>query len=245
MAMASGSSSSSKETGSVTIGDQATEETTEATTTVQEKAEYEITYTSFAHRTNSIGNERYFGVVEIKNTGSSYIYLKDCTFDFEDDDGHLLDTDKLVSSAPDVIAPNEYGYFFHDGLLDDSISLDNGINLVPNFSVEVVSKGKDAIVEYPVSDLDIRNNDYDMGVKVTGRVENTSSEDTGSFDVMIIAIFYDSNGDILDLHIIYADEMSAGGKTSFEVSTMAGNNEITTDDVAEYKIIARKTYIQF
>ena len=245
MAMASGSKS--RETGSVTIGDNATDASTEATTTSQEeKAEYEVTHTTFAHYTNSIDREEYCGIVEIKNTGSSYIYLDDCTFDFEDDDGHLLQSDKMISKAPDVIAPGECGYFFEDGYLDENVSLDNGINLVPNFSVEVCNKGAAAVVDYEVSDLDIRDNDYGIGVKVTGRVTNDTDEDTNSVDVMIIAIFYDSNGEILDIGFTYADEMSAnGGKASFEVSTMFGNSEFSTDDVADYTVIARKNYIQF
>ena len=242
--MAMASSSSSKETGSVTIGDNATNSSTEATTTtVEAKAEYEITHTTFVHYTNSINREEYCGIIEIKNTGSCCIFLKDCTFDFEDDDGHLLQSDKMVSKAPDVIAPGEVGYFFQDGYLDENVSLDNGINLVPNFSIEVCKKGEDAIVDYEVSDLDIRDNDYGIGVKVTGRLTNNTDEDTSSIDVMVVAIFYDSNGEILDIGFTYADEISAnGGKASFEVSTMFGNSEFSTEDVAEYKVIARHSY---
>lgn len=248
MAMASGSSSNTRETGSVTIGDKATEaaQTTEATTTTaQAKAEYEITHTTFTHRTNSIDREEFCGVIEIKNTGSAYIYLKDCTFDFEDDDGHLLQSEKLITSAPDVVAPGEYGYFFENGYIDQSVSLENGINLVPNFVVEVCNKGKDAVVDYEVTDLDIRDNDYGMGVKVTGRVNNNTTEDTNSINVMIIAVFFDSNGEILDIGFTYPDEMSAGGRTSFEISTIFGNDSLSTENIADYQVIARKTYMQF
>ena len=249
MAMASGSKSSTKETGSVTIGDKATgksaDDTTEATTTAQAKAEFEITHTTFTHNTNSLNREEYCGVVEIKNTGSAYLYLKDCAFDFEDDDGHLLETDKFITASPNVIAPGECGYFFSNGLLDQSTSLENGINLVPNFTVDVCKKGKDAVVDYEVTDLDIKDYDYGMGVKVTGRVLNNTNEDTNSIAVMIIAVFFDSDGEILDVGFTYADEMSAGGKTSFEISTIFGNNELSTENVADYKVIARKTYMQF
>ena len=249
MAMASSSSSRTKETGSVTIGDQATEATdasTEETTKETEaKAEYEIAHTTFIHNTNSIGREEYTGVVEIKNTGSSYLYLNECSFDFEDDDGHLLETDKLVTSSPKAIAPGECGYFFSNGLLDENTSLENGINLVPNFTIDICKKGKDAIVDYEVTDLDIKDNDYGLGVKVTGRVINGTTEDTNSIDVEIIAIFYDSDGEILDIGFTYADEMSAGGKASFEISTIMGNEELSTDTVSDYKVIARKSYLQF
>ena len=250
MAMASGSSSSTKETGSVTIGDNGTkatetEEEVTTTTTVQEKAEYEITHTTFTHYTDSINREEYCGIVEIKNIGSTYIYLKDCAFDFEDDDGHLLQADKMVSRDPNVIAPGECGYFYNNGFFDEGISLDNGINLVPNFVVEVAKKGKDAIVDYEVSDLDLRDHDLGWGLKVTGRIENNTSEDTSSIDVKIIAIFFDSEGEILDIGFTYADAMSAGGKSSFEISTAMGNSEVSTDDVADYKVIARGSYLNW
>lgn len=245
MAMASGSSSGTKETGSVTIGDDETKATEETTKATEAKAEYEITHTTFTHYTNSIDREEYCGVVEIKNTGSSCIYLKDCTFDFEDDDGHLLQSDKLITKAPDVIAPGEFGYFFNSGFIDENVSLENGINLVPNFVVQVCTKGEKAIINYEVTDLDIRDNDYGLGVKVTGRVNNDTEEETNSINVMIIAVFFDSNGEIIDVGFTYADPMSPGGKASFEISTIFGNEELSADTVADYKVIARQTYMQF
>ena len=245
MAMASGSSNSTKETGSVTISDNKSSDDTTTTTAAEEKAVYEITHTTFTHYTNSIDREEYCGIVEIKNMGSSYIYLNDCTFDFEDDEGHLLQSDKMITKAPAVVAPGENGYFFESGYLDEGVSLEKGINLVPNFSVEVCKKGKEALIDYEVSDLDIRDNDYGLGIKVTGRVTNNTSEDTNSIDVMVIAIFFDSNGEILDIGYTYADEMSAGGKASFEISTVFGNESVSTENIAEYKVIARNTYMQF
>lgn len=236
MAMASGSSSSTQESGSVTINDN---KETEATTTKAEaKAEFEITKTTFVHYTNSIKKEEYSGIVEIKNTGSTYIFLNDCTFDFEDDEGHLLQSDKMISKGPDVIAPGEYGYFFNSGYIDDGVSMDKGINLVPNFTVEVAKKGKDALIDYEVSDIDLRDGDYG-GLKVTGRVTNNTSEATNSIDVKIIAVFKDSNGEILDIGYTYAEEMAAGGKTSFEITTIFGNEKVKAADVSEYKVYAR------
>lgn len=238
MTMASGSSSSTKETGSVTIN--GNKETEATTTKTEDKAEYEITKTTFVHYTNSIKKEEYSGIVEIKNIGGTYIYLDDCTFDFEDDEGHLLQSDKMISKGPDVIAPGEYGYFFNSGYIDDGVSMDKGINLVPNFTVEIAKKGKDALIDYEISDLDLRDGDYG-GLKVTGRVTNKTSEETNSIDVKIIAVFKDSNGEILDIGYTYAEAMAAGGKTSFEISTILGNEKVKTEDVAEYKIYARGT----
>ena len=223
MAMAS-SASNTKETGSVTIDENGStvaageKETTEATTTtVEEKAEYEIVRTTFTHYKNSIKRENYCGVVEIKNTGKTYIYLKSCTFDFEDNDGHLLQSDEMITKAPDVIAPGELGYFFHDGLIDEGVSLKNGIKLVPTFTIDVCKKGQEAIVDYDVSDVAIRDNNHGLGLKVTGRLTNNTSEATNSIEVMVVVVFFDKKGEILDIGYTYANEMAAGGKTSFEV----------------------------
>lgn len=242
MAMASGSDSTS-ETGSVTISDD--KPSTEATTTEESKAEYEITHTTFTHYKNSLKKEEYCGVVELKNTGKTYIYLKDCTFDFEDDEGHLLQSDKMVVKAPDVIAPGEYGYFFSNGRFDDGVALDKGINLVPNFTLEVCKNGKDAIVDYEVSDVDLRDGNYKLGLKVTGRLTNNTSEATNSIDVKVVVVFFDKNGEILDIGYTYADEMAPGAKVSFEVSTIFGNEKVSAKDVADYKVIARSGHLQF
>ncbi len=251
MAMASGSNDT-KETGSVTIDENGNtvaageKETTEATTTtVEEKAEYEIVRTTFTHYKNSIKRENYCGVVEIKNTGKTYIYLKSCTFDFEDNDGHLLQSDEMITKAPDVIAPGELGYFFHDGLIDEGVSLKNGIKLVPTFTIDVCKKGQEAIVDYDVSDVAIRDNNHGLGLKVTGRLTNNTSEATNSIEVMVVVVFFDKNGEILDIGYTYANEMAAGGKTSFEVTTLFGNKKVKKKDVADYKVIARGSFMQF
>ena len=244
-------STSEKETGSVTIRDNATiedvdtpEEEPEETTTA-DIIQYEITHTTFTHQMNTLGREEYCGVVEITNTGTTCLYLDDCTFDFEDNNGHLLQSEKYITSAPSVIAPNEKGYFFSSGWLDEGVSLDNGINLVPVYTIAKCEDGEDAIIDYDISDLDIRDEDYDMGVKITGRITNNTNEETNSIDVMIVAVFYDSNGDILAVDFTYADAMSAGGQSSFEISTMFGNDSLTTDEVADYQVFARHDYYQF
>ncbi|MBP5260683.1 MAG: hypothetical protein J6Z43_01000 [Clostridiales bacterium] len=239
MSLASGSTT--KETNSVTVNGDGNGDGTPATTT-EAKIEYEITHTTFTHYTNSINREEYCGIIEITNTGNSYIYLGSCTFDLEDNSGHLLQSDSMISGAPDVLAPGEKGYFFNNGYIDEGVSLDNGVNLVPTFTIEIAKRGRDAIVDYEVSDLDIRDNDYGFGIKVTGRVTNNTEEATSLTDVMIIAVFFDSNGEILDVGYTYPDSIGAGATSSFEISTVFGNSEVSTANVADYKVIARNKY---
>lgn len=247
MAMASGSDTK-KESSAVTIKDQGTSaaenqqaaEVKEETTTVAEdEIKYEVTHTTFTHHTNSINREEYTGIIEITNTGNTYLYLGSCKFDLEDDSGHLLQSDDYITSAPSVIAPGEKGYFFETHSIDDGVSLDNGINLVPVFTIEIAKKGSAAIVDYPVSDLDLRDDKYG-GLKVTGRITNDTSEETSSINILICVVFFDSNGEILDVGFTYPDAIGPGATTSFEISTMFGNEKVKAADVSDYKVIARK-----
>ena len=58
-------------------------------------------------------NFEYDAIVEIKNTGTSNIYLKDAKFEIEDASGHLIQSDEYsVSNCPDVIKPGEKGYIY-------------------------------------------------------------------------------------------------------------------------------------
>ena len=220
--------------------DSATPEDTTAAET-ENKIQYEVTNTTFTHYTNSINRKRYFGVVEITNTGSAYLYLGECSFDLEDDEGHLLQSDKYINRAPDVLAPGEKGYYYNSGSIDEGVALDKGMNLVPNYTVEVAKKGADAIVEYEVTDLDLRDANHGLGVKVTGRISNNTSEETSSIDIKLIAIFYGSDGKILGIADTYPDAMAPGTKTSFEISTAYSNSEFSAADVSDYKVIARKS----
>lgn len=252
MAIASGTDTK-KESSAVKINDQGTsadagqqsgdiKEDSSSAAEAEDEIKYEITHTVFNHYTNSINREEYSGIVEITNTGTTYLYLGSCKFDFEDDNGHLLQSDDLISSGPDVLAPGDKGYFFESGYLDEGISLENGINLVPNFTIEIARKGAEAVIDYPVSDLDLRDEKYG-GIKVTGRITNNTNDETNTINVKIIAVFFDSNGDILDVGHTYADPMGPGATTSFELSTMLGNENVKASDVASYTVVARQTSI--
>ena len=203
---------------------------------------YEITDTNFEYYTNSIGNIEYYGYVEITNTGSTNIYMDECTFDIEDNDGHLLQSDDYISKTVDILAPGEVGYFFNSlgsSNFDDDVDLSNGVKLVPNYKLE---EANDDVVDYVVSDTDIKENKYG-GVKVTGRVENTTDEDDSLVQVSII--FYDKNDKVIGIDFTYIDELDAGSKQSFDTSTRFASESIKFKDIKDYKVIARKSYYQF
>ena len=204
--------------------------------------DYEITDTGFEYYTNSIGDVEYYGYVELTNTGGCDIYLNDCTFDLEDNDGHLLQSDSYISHCPEVISPGEKGYFYNglgSNLIDPGVSLDNGVTLVPQMKLKEAT-GRP--VSFPVSDVDVHEDNIGY-LKVTGRVENTTDEDVSLVGVKII--FLDSAGKAIAFNSTTITEIAAGGKASFDVSTMFANDNLKLENIAETKVIAEDMYIQF
>jgi hypothetical protein len=201
---------------------------------------YEISNTKFEYYTNSIGKTEYYGIVEITNTGSTNLYLKDCTFDLEDNTGHLLQTEDFISSVPDVIKPGEKGYFYNNigsTTLDDGVSVSNGINLVPQVTV-VEATGEATDLE--VSDTELK---YDSNYPViTGRIINTTNEEQNCY---VQTIFYDKNGEVLAITGTNVYDIPANGKKSFENSGMFMNDNVTANTVGDYKTIAQVSYYQW
>lgn len=206
-----------------------------------ETVSYEITDTVFNYHVNSIGSTEYQGIVEITNTGTVDVYLRSCTFDLEDDDGHLLQTDSFISNCPDIIAPGEKGYFYNgigSMLIDDGVSLDNGVNLKPTLKVE---KSRGEIQEYELTDLSLRSGTF--GPVVTGRVTNTTEKDDSLLYVQVI--FYEADGAVLGIAGTNITDFTAGSQTSFEISSMGIPRDITLDMIADFKVITRPHYMQF
>lgn len=203
---------------------------------------YEVTDSNFEYYTNSIGTVEYYGYVEITNTGKTNLYMEKCTFDIEDNDGHLLQSDDFIYNTVDILAPGEVGYFYNSigsSSFDDGVDLSNGVKLVPNYTV---SEAKGDVVDYEVSDTGIKE-DKISGVKVTGRVENKTDEDDSL--VTISVIFYNKKGKVIGITSDLIDELKAGEKKSFEASTMFSSDSIKLKNIKDYKVIARKGYMQF
>lgn len=225
-----------------TTDDEPATTTTTTTTAQASKAEYKITDQSFNYYKNSIGNYEYHGIVEITNTGKSNLNLGDCKFNLEDNNGHLLQVDTFISTCPDVIAPGEKGYYYN-GLgassIDDGVVLTNGVKLVPEFEAKVA---EDPIVDYPVSDTSMQNDSYG-GKKIVGRIENKTSEDDSL--VYVEALLLDANGKVLAITGVNVTDLKANSKTGFEISSMFMDDSIKPEQIASFKVIARKASIQF
>lgn len=240
--------------------DKKADKNTAASTEAQEKAEkkkdkesdpekeekkagfsYEITDTVFFTEKDSLGETNYYGIVEVTNTGDTNAYLDDCVFDFEDDNGHLLQTDNtMISSCPDIIAPGEKGYFYNSlgGTINSEISTDNGLNFKPT---ETVVEATGDPVDYEVSDLSIVDDMF--GPKITGRVKNTTDKDDSM--LYIQAVFYDNKNRPLAIMGTNVLDLGAGQQKSFDITGLMLPESVKSGNYDHYVVMARASYYQF
>ena len=208
---------------------------------VEKEVMYEIVDTQFYTFVNSIGSGEYFFIMEIENTGSCDLYLAECKVDLEDSNGHLLQTGDTMSNCPSIIKPGEKGYFYNgtlEMLIDDNVNVRDVATAVPHIEIEAANG---EAIEYPISDLSIaEENGY---AKVVGRVTNNTSEDDSG--VYINVIFYNCDGKVIGITGTNVYDIKAGETKGFDCSSMFMAGELNYSDIADYKIIAQKDYLQW
>lgn len=186
------------------------------------------------------GSTEYDAFVEITNTSPDPLYISDASFDLEDSSGHLMQTDSMISTTPDVIPSGEKGYLFYSwGSLeiDDSVNVSDA-HFVPHFSAE---KASDQPHEYPVSDLSIAPDDEFYHVKLIGRMTNDTGEESNCY---LTVVYYDADGKCLGISgtNVTADP---GDTVSFEDIGMSLPHDFDFSAIADYKIYSYESYYQF
>ncbi len=201
--------------------------------------DYKVNQELFDHYTTTFGSHLGAAFVEIENTGNTPLYLHDGQFDVEDNNGHLLTTQTLVSTCPDVLRPGETGYFYSDYIDLSDVDDSNGLVFVPHYKVD---EARHEIIDYEVSDLGIREDDM-FKCKVSGRLTNTQDEEINLLYVNVI--YYDSEGRVLGISGTNITDVQPGDTTSFEVIGKFFYDGVNYSDIAEYKVIPRAWYMQF
>ena len=201
--------------------------------------DYSVKQEFFNHYITTFGSHLASAFVEIENTGNTNLYLNNGQFDIEDNDGHLLTTQTLVSTCPDALYPGETGYFYSDYIDLSDVDDSNGLVFVPHYKVE---EARYEIIDYEVSDLGIREDDM-FKCKVSGRLTNTQDKEINLLYVNVI--YYDSEGNILGISGTNITDVQPGETTSFEVTGQFFYDGVNYSDIAEYKVIPRAWYMQF
>ena len=208
---------------------------------------FEVIDKGLEYWVNSIGSKEVFAFIAIKNTDNRYIYLDNCKFDYEDNAGHIIDTAPMVSKCPDVIAPNEVGYFYVAGInggnLADSANISKGIKLIAQFSLK---ESHEAIYPYEVLDdkLEYENTLGTTSPVIRGRVKNGTDKDENLLYINVIYI--DKAGNIIAIDGTTILNLYAGSTVGFEISSMfLDMPRLKKGNIGSYDIIASPTYYQY
>ncbi len=181
-------------------------------------------------------------IIEVQNTGDVALYMKDATIDYEDDNGHLLQTYDFLSKVPDIIQPGEKGYIYTNGSgsFDDGVDFSNGCNLVPNLTL-VQAKGE--LKRYEVEDTSLYTDSLMKTVGIKGRIINNTKEDVSM--IYVTTVYYDANDKVLGISGTTVTNIKADSKTSFDDSGFFLQTDFSVDDVARYEVYADEMYLQF
>lgn len=199
---------------------------------------YEITDSRARTWTNRIGSVWVQTIIEIKNTGTTNLYLSSGSYDLEDASGKLVASQKMVSAYPNVLAPGEKGYMYEETTLNEAV--DGELTVLPHEDVEEATVD---LIRFPVTDVEISNDTYGS-VKMLGRIENTSDEEESM--IYIVAFLYDANGSCIgQMFTILLEDLAAGDKIGFEMSGFSLPDDITTETIADFVIYAYPMQYQF
>lgn len=198
---------------------------------------YEIGEGQVVTYADSIGSDWVIIGVPVTNTGDSNLYLSSGTMDLEDQEGHLVDSINLVSVYPEVLQPGETAWYYEETMVEGASGID--LKVLPHVDVK---KAKVDCVRYDVTDVAITDNTYG-GIKITGRVENTTDEDASL--PYVVVFMYGADGQLIGSAFTITDELKAGEKIGFSMSTFSSYKGFKASNVANYEAYAYPTQFQF
>jgi len=201
---------------------------------------YEVTYQNAKLYKNSIGTMYVQIIFEITNTGTSRLYLKSGSCDLEDGNGKLIASKSYISVYPDVIDPGETAYYYDETTIDNLNDVID-LTIIPRPDV---SKAKVDTIRFKISDEQFSPGSYNRGIKMMGRVENTTDKEQSM--VYVAAILLDVNRiPIGQIFTIIMEDLKPGEKIGFEKNSLMLPDDVTLESVAYYIFYAYPNQYQF
>ena len=209
---------------------------------------FQVVGTKYNYWVESTGSLYRFGCVEILNTGNEAIFLKDCSFDYEDETGKLIETNGFVgvSSVPDVIHPGERGYFYTnsmDNKFKQDIAFKDGYMLRANFSLE---KAEKEYTPFTLAEANLSSADrFGKSMPaVTGRIVNNTDKDV-SYDYVTV-VYKDAAGKVLHIQGTSVENLYVGVPTAFNINpSYFTNPELSMETVYTCEIYPGPHYYQY
>ena len=215
-----------------------TETTTETTTEAEAYSDYEITYKDVKGWINVLGDTEVQVVVEIENTGTTALYISGAGCELEDEEGNLVKVVSDTNACPQIIQPSEKGYIFGQTTVEDYLG-DDKTNVIVRLEVEEL---KIEDIKYDVSEVTLYESDY--GIRMQGRITNTSSEVQAVSYVEVI--YFDSNHNPIGYAgTVVAEEIQPNDKVGFEIGGISLPDFVTMETISDYLIYAHPMQFQY
>lgn len=229
---------SETETSDTTTSDSSSSDT--ADNASKEQASFEVTYKNVSFYRDSISDLIGQSIVEVENTGSSNLYLDSSSYELTAEDGTIIHTTSgTFMPCPQVIEPGEKGYYYEEEFMDDQTPTE-GITITPHINA---STAKVENVRLEVSNTEIY--DKDMGsIDVHGKVKNTTGAEQS--DIYVAAVLFNAkNEPIGQLWTILSNTLQPDEEIGFELEPSSLPEDITTADIANYKVFAYTNQYQY
>jgi hypothetical protein len=130
----------------------------------------------------------------LKNTGDVPIDIGSIQFNFEDKDGGILGTEKMVIAYPDIIQPGETAFIGETSILDGVTDPNEFKETTINFSFDKTSDEKVMLEVSGTKGKQVKDFGF-SSYKVTGSVKNQTTEIKKS--ISVAAGLFDAEGNIL------------------------------------------------
>lgn len=202
-----------------------------AATTAAPQNPYELGDCTVRTYRDENGTIRAMGLAEIINTGDTPLYLDYGVFELRDGAGALVMTADAIAAYPQVLLPDEHGYYFEIVAPDLPDTETLTLHVTPDIREAEVDR-----VRYTVTDTQLRNSPYG-GVELTGKVKNETAVD-GTL-VCIAALFFDENGAPLGVQtVILTETLKADTQTDFTVDSFLLPPELKAEQIKDLQVFA-------
>jgi hypothetical protein len=167
-------------------------------------------------------------ILPVVNDGGTWIELSSYQSDFTiyAPDGGITETTGFRAAAPRLLAPGERSYLVGEVFTNDHARSEFD-------RVEADGRYGEAreAPRLTVENTRVRKGGLD-GVEATGEVHNPGTEDVDNADV--VAIFFDADDQIIGYANGYVDNISPGGRRSFQIDSSFAEIRLGDIDRTEF-----------
>lgn len=166
------------------------------------------------HTWQGLGDTTYtVYLAEVLNTGTTNVGLSSFSLDLEDVDGKLLNASSYITTYPDVVAPGEKMYIYHQ--VGKNVPPDRLGRVIWHYRLKEFAEPR-PVPTVAVSEISLDK--FGKSPLLTCRIENTGTEETGY--IRLYAVLRNSDGEfiaILEGPII--DSLLPGEKKGVKTSS--------------------------